>query len=155
MTKRKAQLAKKSKDSKRKRASRKTSSEDQLNLDFLPILTLLTLVHSNSSSDDSGQYYISVGQKLYHENQRSSLCGQHAINSALQGPIFSQHELNKIADDLFTQEKEIRYNETLKRNPFCDEFGNYSIYVIQEALSKTIWFGTNESDLFALSGKAF
>jgi len=135
MAKRKAQLTKKTKDSKRKRANRETSSEDQLNLDFLPILTLLTFVRSMPSSDDSGQYYISVGQKLYHENQRSSLCGQHAINSALQGPIFCQHELNLIADDLFTQEKEIRYNETLKRNPFCDEFGYFSVYVIQEALS--------------------
>ena len=45
MAKRKAKLTKKTKDSKRMRAIRETSSEDQLNLDFLPILTLLTLVH--------------------------------------------------------------------------------------------------------------
>jgi len=56
------------------------------------------------------------GQKVYHENQRSSLCGQHTINSALQAPIFNQHALNQFADRL-------RHTEILKRNPYCDEFG--------------------------------
>jgi len=82
------------------------------------------------------------GQKVYHENQRSSLCGQHTINSALQAPIFNQHALNQFADRL-------RHTEILKRNPYCDEFGVNFIPLIDGRLKPFIFVCGNN---WALNG---
>ena len=42
---------------------------------------------------------------LYHEKQVSMLCGVHALNSLLQGPYFTAHDLGAIAQEFDAKEK--------------------------------------------------
>ena len=74
-------------------------------------------------------------KSIYHEKQRSNLCGLHALNSALQGPVFTEHMLKEIAEDLFNQEKALLFLETAVQNRYCDEAGNYSVEVLSNALN--------------------
>lgn len=42
---------------------------------------------------------------LYHEKQVSLLCGQHALNSLLQGPYFTAEDLTAIAREFDDRER--------------------------------------------------
>lgn len=42
---------------------------------------------------------------LYHEKQVSLLCGVHALNTLLQGPYFSAHDLGAIAQEFDERER--------------------------------------------------
>ena len=44
---------------------------------------------------------------LYHELQVRQLCGLHALNTALQGPFFSEGDLMEIAADLDARERKV------------------------------------------------
>uniref|UniRef100_M8BR54 ubiquitinyl hydrolase 1 n=1 Tax=Aegilops tauschii TaxID=37682 RepID=M8BR54_AEGTA len=44
---------------------------------------------------------------LYHELQVRQLCGLHALNTALQGPFFSEGDLLEIAADLDARERKV------------------------------------------------
>jgi ataxin-3 len=71
------------------------------------------------------------GFRFYHETQSLSLCAQHAINNLLQKPVFNQQELNFIADGLYSSELQLH---DARQSIFCDQDGNFSIDVIEEAL---------------------
>lgn len=44
---------------------------------------------------------------LYHEKQVSLLCGVHALNTLLQGPYFSAHDLADIAREFDERERQL------------------------------------------------
>jgi ataxin-3 len=81
---------------------------------------------------------------LYHERQFSLLCGQHALNSLLQGPYFTAEDLTAIAVEFDEREKNLmreagvdsadflKYMAEDSGNAAAD--GNYSIQVLTRAL---------------------
>ena len=44
---------------------------------------------------------------IYHEKQRSALCGQHCLNNLLQGPFFGVMDLAEIAHELDARERQL------------------------------------------------
>lgn len=86
---------------------------------------------------------------IYHERQESKLCGQHALNNLVQMPVFTVGMLTDIAHELDDAEMAkyaedpdggINSKDYLKRlqegSGNVDEFGNFSIQVLQSALEK-------------------
>lgn len=49
----------------------------------------------------------SNGGLLYHEVQEGKLCAVHCVNTALQGPFFSEFDLAALAADLDQRERQV------------------------------------------------
>jgi ataxin-3 len=88
-----------------------------------------------------------MARLLYHEKQTSMLCGVHALNTLLQGPYFSAHDLAAIATEFDERERALmresgvesadflRYMAEDSGNAAAD--GNFSIQVLTKALE--VW----------------
>eukprot|EP01025_Chloroclados_australasicus_P004775 TRINITY_DN11278_c0_g1_i1.p2 TRINITY_DN11278_c0_g1~~TRINITY_DN11278_c0_g1_i1.p2 ORF type:complete len:392 (-),score=52.01 TRINITY_DN11278_c0_g1_i1:443-1570(-) len=76
---------------------------------------------------------------LYHEQQVSSLCGLHCLNTLLQGPYFTEFDLAHLAQQLDKQEQQIAGTQLIPTGP-NEESGNvrldgmFSVQVLQMAL---------------------
>lgn len=81
---------------------------------------------------------------LYHEKQVSLLCGQHALNSLLQGPYFTAEDLTAIAVEFDERERNLMRESGVESADFLKYMaedsgnaaadGNYSIQVLTRAL---------------------
>jgi Ataxin-3 len=84
---------------------------------------------------------------IYHERQQALLCGQHALNNLVQGPVFSVGQLSEFAHQLDALELEymaqnneggIRSPDYLRRlsegSGNVDPQGNFSIQVLKTAI---------------------
>ena len=88
--------------------------------------------------------------KVYFEKQGGDrLCGVHCLNSLLQGPIFTQSDLNKFAAELDKEESSLLVSEQKNPQPRSmtisslsnrpqshnvDDTGNFSLGVLEKAL---------------------
>ncbi|KAG8374384.1 hypothetical protein BUALT_Bualt11G0126300 [Buddleja alternifolia] len=90
----------------------------------------------DSSSSEGGGGAINEGM-LYHEVQESKLCAVHCVNTALQGPFFSEFDLAALASDLDHTEQRMMLGagDFLSHNVSLD--GDFSIQVLQKALD--VW----------------
>ncbi|KAG8078494.1 hypothetical protein GUJ93_ZPchr0007g6331 [Zizania palustris] len=91
----------------------------------------------------------SNGGLLYHEVQEGKLCAVHCINTALQGPFFSEFDLAALAADLDQRERQVMSEgapgaATGAAGDFLAEGshnvslgGDFSIQVLQKALE--VW----------------
>eukprot|EP01023_Acetabularia_acetabulum_P044670 TRINITY_DN4498_c0_g1_i1.p1 TRINITY_DN4498_c0_g1~~TRINITY_DN4498_c0_g1_i1.p1 ORF type:complete len:413 (+),score=62.54 TRINITY_DN4498_c0_g1_i1:213-1451(+) len=83
-----------------------------------------------------------AGTLLYHEQQVSSLCGLHCINTLLQGPYLTEFDLAHHAQQLDQLEKQVAGNQLIP-NEFNEESANvradgmFSVQVLQMALE--VW----------------
>jgi len=83
---------------------------------------------------------------LYHEKQVSLLCGQHALNSLLQGPYFTAEDLTAIAVEFDERERNLMRESGVESADFLKYMaedsgnaaadGNYSIQVLTRALEQ-------------------
>jgi ataxin-3 len=83
---------------------------------------------------------------LYHEKQEAGLCAVHALNSLLQGSVFTEIDLMEIAHSLDRVEREVMaaggldsadYLRFMARDSSnVSEDGNFSIQVIEKALER-------------------
>ncbi|KAF8598807.1 Josephin-domain-containing protein [Ceratobasidium sp. AG-I] len=80
-----------------------------------------------------------LGPYIYHERQEpgSMMCGQHALNSLLQGNYFTAPDLAQIGREL--DELEQDYNESAERgrSTNMDDTGYFSVQVLENALKNT------------------
>jgi len=82
---------------------------------------------------------------LYHEKQVAALCGQHALNTLLQGPYFTEVDLSQIAHELDAMEQSFMAESGMDTKAYSDwqkeESGNvandgmFSIQVLSKALA--------------------
>ncbi|KAL3536480.1 hypothetical protein ACH5RR_004941 [Cinchona calisaya] len=85
----------------------------------------------------------SNGGMLYHEVQESKLCAVHCVNTALQGPFFSEFDLAALASDLDCRERQMMLQAGGDFLPDPDEShnvsldGDFSIQVLEKALE--VW----------------
>ncbi|TVU36469.1 hypothetical protein EJB05_18405 [Eragrostis curvula] len=89
----------------------------------------------------------SNGGLLYHEVQEGKLCAVHCVNTALQGPFFSEFDLAALAGDLDQRERQVMLEGgggTAAAGDFLAEGshnvslgGDFSIQVLQKALE--VW----------------
>ncbi|KAM0889474.1 hypothetical protein ACQ4PT_027675 [Festuca glaucescens] len=95
----------------------------------------------------------SNGGLLYHEVQEGKLCAVHCVNTALQGPFFSEFDLAALAADLDQRERQVMLQgveaaaaATTAAGDFLAEGegshnvslgGDFSIQVLQKALE--VW----------------
>lgn len=95
----------------------------------------------------------SNGGLLYHEVQEGKLCAVHCVNTALQGPFFSEFDLAALAADLDQRERLVMLEGSRspgEANPAAGDFfaegegshnvslgGDFSIQVLQKALE--VW----------------
>ncbi|KAL5227928.1 hypothetical protein ABZP36_016193 [Zizania latifolia] len=93
----------------------------------------------------------SNGGLLYHEVQEGKLCAVHCVNTALQGPFFSEFDLAALAADLDQRERQVMSEgapgaATIAAGDFLAEGegshnvslgGDFSIQVLQKALE--VW----------------
>lgn len=93
----------------------------------------------------------SNGGMLYHEVQEGKLCAVHCVNTALQGPFFSEFDLAALAADLDQRERQVMLEgasgaATTAAGDFLAEDegshnvslgGDFSIQVLQKALE--VW----------------
>lgn len=82
--------------------------------------------------------------RLYHERQVAGLCGQHCLNTLLQGPYYAASDLGSIARELDEQERRmmlatgtdspafLKYMAEDSGNVADD--GNFSVEVLRKAL---------------------
>jgi len=70
---------------------------------------------------------------LYFESQNEALCGLHALNNALQFPLFKRNELVSIANRLQISEESLNENQ-VDKNIYGNESGNFSVDVLFMAL---------------------
>jgi hypothetical protein len=76
-------------------------------------------------------------QKIYWEEQVGLYCGLHSINSLLQGPCFTNYDLDIIAEGLDNEERKLVKNSSVqKESQNSSIYGNYSIQVITMALQQ-------------------
>ena len=85
-----------------------------------------------------------MAPSLYHEKQVSLLCGQHALNSLLQGPYFTAGDLTAIAVELDERERNLMRESGVESADFLKYMaedsgnaavdGNFSIQVLTRAL---------------------
>jgi ataxin-3 len=85
--------------------------------------------------------------RIYHEKQDAALCGVHALNNLLQGPLFTEIDLMHIAHDLDASEKAMMMEMGTDSADFLKfmaeesgnvaEDGNFSIEVLKAALA--VW----------------
>eukprot|EP00798_Chlamydomonas_sp_ICE-L_P009176 gene9176-16309_t len=81
---------------------------------------------------------------LYHEKQVSALCGVHAINTLLQGPVFTEFDLAQVAQDLDALERQLMMDGGVSSEDYkkydAEGSGNvgndgmFSIQVLSKAL---------------------
>lgn len=84
---------------------------------------------------------------LYFEPQRAALCGVHALNMLLQGPVFTEWDLSTVALGLDAKERQLMAEAGIHTSDFAafaaEESGNvaadgnFSITVLEECLR--IW----------------
>ncbi|XP_050380465.1 ataxin-3 homolog [Argentina anserina] len=92
----------------------------------------------------------SNGGMVYHEVQESKLCAVHCVNTALQGPFFSEFDLAALASDLDRKERQMMQLTVQAGAPsaaagdFLSEEshnvsldGDFSIQVLEKALE--VW----------------
>ncbi|GJN17147.1 hypothetical protein PR202_gb04193 [Eleusine coracana subsp. coracana] len=91
----------------------------------------------------------SNGGLLYHEVQEGKLCAVHCVNTALQGPFFSEFDLAALAADLDQRERQVMLEGGAATTAAGDFFaegegshnvslgGDFSIQVLQKALE--VW----------------
>mmetsp|Transcript_216 Transcript_216/g.343 ORF Transcript_216/g.343 Transcript_216/m.343 type:complete len:286 (-) Transcript_216:512-1369(-) len=82
------------------------------------------------------------GKLIYHEKQSCAMCGQHVLNSLLQGPYFTAEDLAEIAHELDERERELlRSQEGLtdgeQTSHNVDDSGNFSLQVLNSALQRS------------------
>ena len=76
-------------------------------------------------------------EHIYHEKQLSLLCGVHALNNLLQGPLFGAGDLAEIAHWLDAKESALVGNFHERASPRVDPLtGDFSIEVLTTALDK-------------------
>ena len=76
-------------------------------------------------------------EDLYFESQVEALCGLHALNNALQYPLFDKNYLVASAKLLQIKESRLYHDETENQNnAYFDEFGNLNVDVLEVALRK-------------------
>jgi len=99
---------------------------------------------------------------IYHEQQESSLCGQHCLNNLLQGPHFSAVDLGEIANGLDQQERLLGGINNYHESANVDDSGNFSIQVLRCALQRycgadlVTWFHkSGEKDIEPTEKKGF
>ena len=78
---------------------------------------------------------------LYHEKQLSALCGVHAINNLLQGPLFGAGDLATIAHNLDERERALLEGAELAAaldasHRIDVQSGDFSMEVLAEALAQ-------------------
>jgi ataxin-3 len=88
-----------------------------------------------------------MARLLYHEKQTSMLCGVHALNTLLQGPYFSAHDLAAIATEFDERERALMREAGVESADFLKYMaedsgnaaadGNFSIQVLTKALE--VW----------------
>jgi hypothetical protein len=71
--------------------------------------------------------------ELYFESQKEALCGMHALNNALQFPLFKRNDLVSIANQLQISEENLNENQ-IDKNIYGDEEGNFNVDVLFMAL---------------------
>ena len=138
-----SQIDKNARSSRRLKAkskANKTATAEKIAASLPLLLTMLTIVRDTKKQnvkvtkpDVDGNYYNFDGKTIYHENQRANLCGKHALNTIMQGPVFDQKGLNSIAEKLNLKEQALLIDD-MDTNPYNNSFGDYSIDVIEEAL---------------------
>jgi ataxin-3 len=86
-----------------------------------------------------------AAQVLYFESQRAALCGVHALNTLLQGPVFTEWDLAAVGQRLDESEAALMaeagtgtaafaaFSKEASGNVALD--GNFSIQVLEKALS--------------------
>jgi len=82
---------------------------------------------------------------VYHEKQESRLCGQHCLNNLLQGEMFDQTMMQRIANKIQAVEDKLLYDEKDERRSSASDagdtehqtrMGDFSIEVLLSALSR-------------------
>lgn len=132
--------AKSSRHLRAKSKANKTAHAEKIAASLPILLTMLTIVRDTikqnvkvTKPDGDGNYYNFDGKTIYHEIQRANMCGKHALNAIMQGPVFDQKGLNLIAEKLNLKEQALLI-DSMDNNPYNNSFGDYSIDVIEEAL---------------------
>lgn len=76
---------------------------------------------------------------MYHERQEpgSMMCGQHALNSLLQGNYFTAPDLAHIAKELDELEQDYNESAVRGRSTNMDDTGYFSVQVLENALKNT------------------
>ena len=77
-----------------------------------------------------------MAQYIYHEKQESALCGQHALNMLVQGPIFNEISLSEVGLELDLLESSLSEGRRQLESENVGLFGNFSIQVLRMALEK-------------------
>jgi Ataxin-3 len=81
---------------------------------------------------------------LYHEKQVAGLCGVHAINTLLQGPIMNEWSLAKIAQDLDALELSLMASQGLDTEDYkrfaAEESGNVAGSGMFSIQVRLIWY---------------
>ncbi|KAG8711001.1 hypothetical protein FRC09_020823 [Ceratobasidium sp. 395] len=84
-----------------------------------------------------------LGPYIYHERQEpgSMMCGQHALNSLLQGNYFTAPDLASIAKELDELEQNVTEGNQSRRSTNMDDTGTFtryfSVQVLENALRNT------------------
>ncbi|KAG8779727.1 hypothetical protein FRC12_023886 [Ceratobasidium sp. 428] len=80
-----------------------------------------------------------LGPYIYHERQEpgSMMCGQHALNSLLQGNYFTAPDLASIAKELDELEQNVTEGSQSRRSTNMDDTGYFSVQVLENALRNT------------------
>ena len=73
---------------------------------------------------------------IYHEKQESALCGQHALNMLVQGPVFNEISLSEVGLELDQLERSLSREGAPLMSENVGLFGNFSIQVLRMALEK-------------------
>ena len=75
--------------------------------------------------------------ELYFEKQKEALCGSHALNNALQFPMFDKNFLISCAKLLQIKESNLYFDiDDVQNNVYSDDSGNFNIDVLEVALGK-------------------
>ena len=111
----------------------------------------VTLTSHMSFGDSIPSIYpVMAETKVYFEKQGGDrLCGVHCLNALLQGPVFTQADLNKFAAELDKEESSLLVSEQKNQQPRSmtisslsnrpqshnvDDTGNFSLGVLEKAL---------------------
>jgi len=77
-----------------------------------------------------------MAKYVYHEKQESALCGQHALNMLVQGPVYNEISLSEVGLELDRLESSLRDGSGFNDSENVGLFGNFSIQVLRVALEK-------------------
>ncbi|KAG8695545.1 hypothetical protein FRC08_007714, partial [Ceratobasidium sp. 394] len=86
-----------------------------------------------------------LGPYIYHERQEpgSMMCGQHALNSLLQGNYFTAPDLAHIAKELDELERGVSEDNQRGRSTNMDDTGTYPLCRLVLGCSCGWWLGAN------------